>query len=106
MKEIIKKNKKIIIIVTSIIVLIVGFNVGHTQLYKYKYKTGFGLTSTQKNINIKGEIIRKRYDKALELTNNYYEGNDLIRLQWKEKIEKCKDEGLNIYNVLDLEDIK
>jgi hypothetical protein len=105
MKEELRFNKKKVIIVGSILILLIGINVGYNQWNTYKYKTGFGLTSTEKSKNIKIEVLSKRYDKALELSNNYYEGSDNIRLQWKVKIEKCKTQGLNVYNVAELDNI-
>jgi len=105
MKEKLYLYKKQIIIIGTIFVLIIGINIGYNQWNQYKYKTGFGLTNTEKSQNIKIVVLSKRYDKALELSNNYYEDNESIRMQWKSKIEICKNQGLNAHNVADLDNI-
>jgi len=105
MREILNIYKKKIIIICSIMILIIGINIGYNQYNQYKYKTGFGLTNTEKSQNIKIAVLGKKYDKALELSNNYYEDNDSIRLQWKSKIEICKNQGLNASNVAELDNI-
>jgi hypothetical protein len=105
MKEKLYFYKKKIIIIGTILILVIGVNIGYGQWNSYKYKTGFGLTNTEKSQNIKIAVLGKRYDKALELSNNYYEDNDSIRLQWKSKIETCKDQGLNARNVAELDNI-
>jgi hypothetical protein len=107
MGYLIRNNKKKIIIISFIIILVIGINVLLKQWDRYKYNTGYNLTNTEKSNNIRTAILGKQYDNALKLTNDYYEDNDTIRLQWKNKIEKCKKEGINKFMLEDsLDDIK
>jgi hypothetical protein len=107
MNDFFKNNKKKLIIVASILLLIIGITTGLNQWKSYKYKTGYGLTNTEKSQNIKIAVLAKQYDKALELCDNYYEDNESIRFQWKNKIEKCKNEGINKFMLEDsLDNIK
>lgn len=105
MNEFIKNNKKKIIIISLIILIIIAINICLNQWNSYKYKTGYGLTNTEKSQNIKIAVLAKQYDKALKLSDNYYEDNENIRFQWKSKIEKCKSQGLTPDNVSDLDNI-
>jgi hypothetical protein len=107
MKEKLLFSKKKIIILGVIFILLIGINIGYNQWDQYKYKTGFGLTNTEKSQNIQVAILGQQYNMALKLSDNYYEDNDYIRLQWKTKIEKCKIEGINKFMTYDsLDDVK
>lgn len=106
MKELIKNNKKKIIIISFILLFIIGVNISLKQWNRYKYDTGYGLTNTEKSNNIRTAILGKQYEKALKLANDYYEDNNSLRLKWKEKIDKCKTEGINKFMTYDsLDDI-
>lgn len=105
MKELIINHKRKVIIISFILLIIIGTNTGINQWNSYKYKTGYGLTNTEKSQNIKIAVLAKQYDKALKLSDNYYEDNENIRFQWKSKIDKCKNQGLTPDNVADLDNI-
>lgn len=101
----VKNNKKKLMIVVSILVVLVGGNIIHSEIRQHKYITGVGLTNTEKSENIKIAILGKNYDKAMKLCNNYYEDNEVLRLQWKNLIDKYEREGLNGINALDMDKI-
>jgi hypothetical protein len=95
-----------LLVISFILLIIIGINISLKQLDRYKYNTGYGLTNTEKSNNIRTAVLGKQYDKALKLTNDYYEDNNISRLEWKEKIEKCKSEGINKFMTYDsLDDI-